>query len=130
MSKLAICQTGYPKIVVFENDTVVALTRAQMKKINNLHLHYDECKETKALLEGTLDSCKVIFAIYDTMLINLKDQRNTLEEGAKESKKVITEMVKMDEKKNRKIRNLTLQNKLLKAGGILVLAAAAIMMII
>lgn len=130
MSKLAICQTGYPKIVVFENDTVVALTRAQMKKINNLHLHYDECKETKALLEGTLDSCKVIFAIYDSMLINLKDQRNTLEEGAKESKKVITEMVKMDEKKNRKIRNLTLQNKLLKAGGILVLAAAAIMMII
>jgi pectate lyase len=130
MSKLAICQTGYPKIVVFENDTVVALTRAQMKKINNLHLHYNECKETKALLEGTLDSCKVIFAIYDSMLINLKDQRNTLEEGAKESKKVITEMVKMDEKKNRKIRNLTLQNKLLKAGGILVLAAAAIMMII
>lgn len=130
MSKLAICQTGYPKIVVFENDTVVALTRAQMKKINNVHLHYNECKETKALLEGTLDSCKVIFAIYDSMLINLKDQRNTLEEGAKESKKVITEMVKMDEKKNRKIRNLTLQNKLLKAGGILVLAAAAIMMII
>lgn len=126
MSKLAICQTGYPKIVVFENDTVVALTRAQMKKINNLHLHYDECKETKALLEGTLDSCKVIFAIYDSMLINLKDQRNTLEEGAKESKKVITEMVKMDEKKNRKIKKLTTQNKLLKVGGVILLGITAL----
>lgn len=129
-SKLAICQTGYPKIVVFENDTVVAITKVQMKKMNNLHLHYEECKETNTLLESTLDSCKAVFAIYDTMLINLKDQRIILQEGAKESKKVISQMVELDEKKNKKIRNLTLQNKLLKAGGILTLAAAAIFMII
>jgi hypothetical protein len=64
------------------------------------------------------------------MLINLKDQRNILQEGAKESKKVISQMVELDEKKNKKIRNLTLQNKLLKAGGILALAAAAIFIII
>lgn len=126
MSKLAICQTGYPKIVVFENDTVVALTRAQMKKINSLHLHYEECKETNVLLEGTLDSCKAIFAVYDSMLFNLKDQRNILEEGAKESKKVITEMVKLDEKKNRKIKHLTAQNKLLKAGGVILLGITAL----
>lgn len=130
MSKLAICQTGYPKIVVYENDTVVAVTKEQMKKINSLHLHYEECKETGHLVQAALDSCKTVFAIYDTMLINLKDQRNVLQEGANESRKVITQMVELDEKKNKKIKRLTAQNKLLKAGGAIVLAVAVIFMII
>ena len=129
-SKLAICQTGYPKIVVFENDTVVAITKVQMKKMNNLHLHYQECKETNTLLESTLDSCKAVFAIYDTMLINLKDQRNILQEGAKESKKVISQMVELDEKKNKKIQNLSAQNKALKIGGAILLGITALFYII
>jgi hypothetical protein len=127
---LAICQTGYPKIVVFENDTVVAITKVQMKKMNNLHLHYQECKETNTLLESTLDSCKAVFAIYDTMLINLKDQRNILQEGAKESKKVISQMVELDEKKNKKIQNLSAQNKALKIGGAILLGITALFYII
>ena len=64
------------------------------------------------------------------MLINLKDQRNILQEGAKESKKVISQMVELDEKKNKKIRNLSAQNKALKIGGAILLGITALFYII
>lgn len=115
MSKLAICQTGYPRTVVLENDTVVAITKAQMKKINNLHFHYQECKETNQLLTSTIDSCKVTFALYDTMILNLKDQIVIYQQGATESKTIMKEMVALDEKKNKQIRKLTAQNKLFES---------------
>lgn len=127
MSKLAICQTGYPKTVVLENDTVVAITKAQMKKMNNLHFHYQECKETNQLLISTIDSCKVTFAIYDTMVLNLKDQIQIYQQGAAESKTIMKEMVALDEKKSKKIKRLTAQNKLLKTGGVILLAVTAIL---
>lgn len=130
MSKLAICQTGYPKTVVLENDTVVAITKAQMKKMNNLHFHYQECKETNQLLISTIDSCKVTFAIYDTMVLNLKDQIVIYQQGAAESKTIMKEMVALDEKKNKQIKKLTTQNKLLKLGTAIILGITAILYII
>ena len=130
MSKLAICQIGYPKILVLENDTVIAITKMQMKKINNLYLHNNECKETNQLLISTIDSCKTTFTIYDTIVFNLKDQIQIYKQGATESNKVITEMVELDKKKNKRINSLSSQNKLLKASTILVLITAVIFAII
>jgi hypothetical protein len=113
-----------------ENDTVVAITKAQMKKMNNLHFHYQECKETNQLLISTIDSCKVTFAIYDTMVLNLKDQIVIYQQGAAESKTIMKEMVALDEKKNKQIKKLTTQNKLLKLGTAIILGITAILYII
>jgi hypothetical protein len=61
------------------------------------------------------------------MVLNLKDQIQIYQQGAAESKTIMKEMVALDEKKSKKIKRLTAQNKLLKAGGVILLAVTAIL---
>jgi hypothetical protein len=64
------------------------------------------------------------------MVLNLKDQIQIHQQRATESNKVITEMVELDKKKNKRINTLSSQNKLLKTSTILVLITAVIFAVI
>jgi uncharacterized membrane protein len=61
------------------------------------------------------------------MVLNLKDQIQIYQQGAAESKTIMKEMVALDEKKSKKIKRLTAQNKLLKLGGIILLGITVIL---
>lgn len=62
MSNLTFSQVGYPKKVVIEKDTVVAITNEQVKKINLAHLELQECNEIKVSLfdKITKDSLLIV----------------------------------------------------------------------
>lgn len=58
MSKLSFCQTGYPKKIVIDNDTVICITTRQLTIINHNHIELMECREKDSLNTSLLDLCE------------------------------------------------------------------------
>jgi hypothetical protein len=50
ISNLSFSQNGYPKQIVINKDTVVAIDMQQVKTLNLLQLDYTECSEIKNAL--------------------------------------------------------------------------------
>lgn len=71
IAKLAICQDGYPKKVVINGDTVIAITIAQMTIINGLHISLEECREHRDSLLATVDSCQLLSNLCDSTTTRL-----------------------------------------------------------
>lgn len=51
MSQSSFCQTAYPRIVIYERDTVVLFTPFQVKQINKIVIERDILKEEVLLLD-------------------------------------------------------------------------------
>lgn len=60
---LCFSQVGYPKIIVLESDTVVAISRAQVKNLNLLHVKYDFASIQLDSLEKVADDCQELILI-------------------------------------------------------------------
>lgn len=68
MTKLVICQDGYPKKIVIGKDTLCALTIPQVDSVNKEHVKRKECNELKDSLLSQIET-------YDALVNN---QRATL----------------------------------------------------
>lgn len=102
MSNLTFSQVGYPKKVVIEKDTVVAITNEQVKKINLAHLELQECNEIKVSLfdKITKDSLLIVAQksysesllkevdLNKSLLNNYKDINIELNKGLLKTKKL------------------------------------------
>lgn len=83
---LCFSQVGYPRIIVLETDTVIAISRAQVKNLNLLHVKYDFATVQLDSLEKVADDCQELILINKNLqkailskdsLVNSKDSTYT-----------------------------------------------------
>jgi Na+/phosphate symporter len=107
MSNYSFSQTGYPKKIVHEGDTVIAITRDQMKKVNGVQLSLQECREINDSVMVVVDSCGAAFNVFRAAEKELKERISIRDEAIAERNKVITEakdLVKVQKKEIRRLR--------------------------
>ena len=116
---LCFSQVGYPRIIVLESDTVVAISRAQVKNLNLLHVNYDFASIQLDSLERVATDCQ------ELILINKDLQRSIITKDSLVSNKdsVYTEIITVKDKNinklERKIKKRTVIGSAI--GGLLVI---------
>lgn len=116
---LCFSQVGYPRIIVLESDTVVAISRAQVKNLNLLHVKYDFAAIQLDSLERVAIDCQ------ELILINKDLQRSIITKDSLVSNKdsVYTEIITVKNnninKLERKIKKRTVIGSVI--GGLLVI---------
>ncbi len=116
---LCFSQVGYPRIIVLEIDTVVAISRAQVKNLNLLHVKYDFAAIQLDSLERVAIDCQKL------ILINKDLQRSIITKDSLVSNKdsVYTEIITVKDnninKLERKIKKRTVIGSVV--GGLLVI---------
>lgn len=70
---LSYCQTSYPKKILVDKDTVVAITETQLKEINKTFLETEALRaETKVLKTAILQKDSVIANLKEVYVTNNK----------------------------------------------------------
>lgn len=116
---LCFSQVGYPRIIVLESDTVVVISRAQVKNLNLLHVNYDFASIQLDSLERVATDCQ------ELILINKDLQRSIITKDSLLSNKdsVYTEIITVKDKNinklERKIKKRTVIGSVI--GGLLVI---------
>lgn len=113
MTKLAICQNGYPKKVVIGPDTVVAITQDQMKIVNKVHISLQECREINDSLFSTIDSCKVLSYLHDSTTHNLQQQLFIKSQAIQERDSIIDRAIIRDKRQIQDIKRLERYNRVI-----------------
>ena len=97
MSQSSFCQTTYPKIVVYEKDTVVLFTPLQVRQINSIIVDRDILKEEVLLLDS--------LSITQNMLILNKDSQIEKYQGIIASYEASTQNLEsIIDEKNRELK--------------------------
>lgn len=101
MTKLSFSQNSYPAKVVINNDTVCAISIAQIDSINLTYVHLQECNELVDTLESTilnygkLDSTqKSIIHVQEEQIIELQNENNIKDIIIKNDDKIIETLTK------------------------------------
>jgi hypothetical protein len=116
---LCFSQVGYPRIIVLESDTVVVISRAQVKNLNLLHVNYDFASIQLDSLERVATDCQ------ELILINKDLQRSIITKDSLVSNKdsVYTEIITVKDKNinklERKIKKRTVIGSVI--GGLLLI---------
>ena len=116
---LCFWQVGYPRIIILESDTVVVISRAQVKNLNLLHVNYDFASIQLDSLERVATDCQ------ELILINKDLQRSIITKDSLVSNKdsVYTEIITVKDKNinklERKIKKRTVIGSAI--GGLLVI---------
>lgn len=116
---MCFSQVGYPRIIVLESDTVVAISRAQVKNLNLLHVNYDFASIQLDSLERVATDCQ------ELILINKDLQRSIITKDSLVYNKdsVYTEIITVKDKNinklERKIKKRTVIGSVI--GGLLVI---------
>ena len=106
ISNLLYSQTGYPKLIVYNGDTVVAISRHQMQMLNIAHVTWESCTEENDSLRSIVDTCIEGFHAADSIIsiqhsMILADEKlmhqqeavvDTLTSAIKDQKKVIKKL--------------------------------------
>ena len=127
---MSFCQSGYPKKVIINRDTVVALTPEQVKTINISYLQLQEVKEYNALYKKTIDSYSVLLPVYDNTVQDLKNIIAIQENTISNKDELISVITNSDKKKAREIKILEIQNKILRGGFVITLITIGILLIL
>lgn len=84
MSLLTSAQIGYPKLILFEQDTVVALTQKQLSIVNYNKISFDECEALKRSLNNQVqylnESLDVSKQIEAECLVQVATQREIIDQ--------------------------------------------------
>jgi len=104
---LSISQTGYPKEVILNKDTVVAITYPQLKEIN---AELELSKGNKVIidsLESSVQDYDRLLTLGNALVINLKDQIT------EKNKQVgyLENITKTLQSENEKLRKISQRNK-------------------
>ena len=73
ISSYGYSQTGYPKQILCNGDTVVAITKHQLMMINIAHQSWLDCQQENDSLLVTIDSCATGLHIADSATQSLKN---------------------------------------------------------
>lgn len=129
MSKLAISQTGYPKKIVYNKDTVIAVTLGQMQRINKEHITLLQYKELSDSLGSYLDTCRQSFSIYKDNDSVLKAQITLQEQAIVDRDKVIVSFEYTDKEYRKEITRLKRQKLLTIVGSGIILLLGYILIL-
>lgn len=55
----SFCQDGYPKVILFDGDTVVAITPSQLSQVNVMERQYAECEELRNKNDSIISTYKL-----------------------------------------------------------------------
>ncbi len=131
MTKLAICQDGYPKKVVLSNgDTIIAITVQQMQIMNSIHISLEEYRTIDSITTGALDSCTILTSLQDKIIEEYKDQVVIYQDAVLEKNGVIAKAVITDKNQKKEIKQLTRYNNILKGSTIIATIVAIIAIIL
>lgn len=130
MTKLAICQNGYPKKVIINGDTVIAITVQQMQIMNHIHISLEECRVVDSITTGALDSCYVLTSLQNKIIEEYKDQVVIYQDAVLEKDAVISKAVITDRNQKKEIKQLNRYNNILKGGTIIAITLAIIVIIL
>ena len=128
--KLSFCQVGYPKKIVINKDTIIALTIEQVKAINITYLQLQEAREYNALYKKTIDSYSVLLPVYDNTVQDLKNIIAIQENTISNKDELISVITNSDKKKAGEIKRLEIQNKILRGGFVITLITIGILLIL
>lgn len=108
MIGLSFSQSGYPKQIVLQNDTVIAITVGQMDKINQEHLQKKECQETNKNLMNTLNYCEQQNESIMVEAVILESQK----EGLRDQIEVLNDKHELSEKEKQELQKTIKKQKL------------------
>ena len=74
MSNLLYSQTGLPKQILYNGDTVEIISMHQLKMLNIAHDTWLECADENDSLMTVLDSCNSAFNSYNDAITSLRYQ--------------------------------------------------------
>lgn len=92
MTVSGFSQIGYPKEVVWQGDTVVAITRSQMDFINSIKIAGDEYRTKYRYVKSMLDSCVKAIPIIQDEIGTFRQQVVLLNGAVSIRDKTITDM--------------------------------------
>lgn len=101
ITNLSFSQTGYPKKILIDNDTVVAITNNQLQVVNNLKVDYDECKEVVDTLKSQVSRDSILIMSqfeFIRKLSNEMDTQGDIIENEKAKNSKLTENLKQSMK--------------------------------
>lgn len=102
MNQWSFSQTTYPKKIVIDNDTLIAISEKQLYDVNMLIVNYHECQELLKIEKKESFDKQNIINIQDSALITAqtlisnKDQENLIlsDQNAHLEKKIKRQQIK------------------------------------
>lgn len=126
MSISVYCQSGYPKKILLDKDTVIAITPTQLKTINIEHINYMECSELLLLKNAVVDSMTKIIALQDFVTSNLQQQISVRDNYISDKNTVIQALYGGTAVRDKMIKKLQNQNSVLKVITVIGIVSATI----
>lgn len=117
MSQSSFCQTTYPKIVVYERDTVVLFTPFQVRQINSIIVDRDILREEITLLNDLSITQNKLILSKDSQIEKYQSIITSYEASTQNLEAIIDE-------RNRELKEhsrRSLRNGLLIGGGSLII---------
>jgi len=97
----------YPKKYIYQGDTVVLITMAQVDSLNISYARIDQYKELSDSLKSAVEGYEIV-VIKDKKIIQELERKVNLKDGVIEQTEVIAEEYKKDkeklEKKNKRLK--------------------------
>jgi hypothetical protein len=81
ISNLSFSQSGYPKQIVIDKDTLVAITPQQVKTLNLLNVDFKECNDIKKALILKVESDSLLITKqneYEGLLVKRLDAQDVV----------------------------------------------------
>lgn len=116
MSISVYCQSGYPKKILLDKDTVIAITPAQLKTINIEHINYMECSELLMVKNAVVDSMTKIMTLQDFVTSNLQQQISIKDNYISDKNTVIQALYSGTTERDKMIKKVIRQNTYYKIG--------------
>lgn len=77
ITNLSFSQTGYPKKIIIDKDTIVAITAKQLQVVNSIKVNYDECKEIQDSLYAQISTDSLVITSQFEFIRKLTNEINT-----------------------------------------------------
>lgn len=94
MSQSSFCQTTYPKIVVYEKDTVVLFTPFQVRQINSIIVDRDALREEITLLNDLSITQNKLILSKDSQIEKYQEIISSYEASTQNFEAIINEQEK------------------------------------
>lgn len=127
MARLSFSQSGYPKLIVYNGDTLVALTVKQAVTINVTKLEGEMYQQLADSLSEDRKRLKLVITTQDSLIASLKREGMIQDTMYANCQLIIKDLEAQIKKKDRQIKWLKVQRAVLIAStGVATLGAVII----
>lgn len=120
---MSFSQSGYPKKIVLNNDSLVLITPKQMDVLNALHFKYEAQRSFIVAQNKVLDSCRVALDKAQSDYTNCSSIIEDYEAMIGNRDKIISANALLVSDQDRMIRRLKTQTGAIGVGAVIVLGS-------